>query len=49
MELGRDICSDILICVIQRGDEIYIPDGSFVMEEGDIISLWPPDPISVVS
>lgn len=39
MELGRDICSDILICVIQRGDEIYIPDGSFVMEEGDIISF----------
>ena len=39
MELGRDIYSDILICVIQRGDEIYIPDGSFVMEEGDIISF----------
>ena len=28
-----------LICVVQRGDEVYIPDGSFVLQGGDRIGL----------
>lgn len=29
----------ILICAVCRGEEVYIPDGSFVLQEGDKISL----------
>ncbi|MBQ7038083.1 MAG: Trk system potassium transporter TrkA [Clostridia bacterium] len=28
-----------LICVVQRGDEVYIPDGNFVLRAGDKIGL----------
>ena len=28
-----------LVCVVQRGDEIYIPDGNFVLQSGDRIEL----------
>ena len=29
----------ILICAVCRGEEVYIPDGNFVLQEGDKISL----------
>lgn len=29
----------VLICAVQRGDEVCIPDGDFVLEAGDIISI----------
>ena len=29
----------VLICVIQRGKEVIIPRGDFVLEEGDVITL----------
>ncbi|MBQ5841246.1 MAG: Trk system potassium transporter TrkA [Clostridia bacterium] len=28
-----------LICVVQRGDQVYIPDGNFVLQGGDKIGL----------
>lgn len=28
-----------LICVVQRGDEVFIPDGNFVLQAGDKIGL----------
>lgn len=28
-----------LVCVVQRGDEVYIPDGSFALEAGDRIGI----------
>ena len=28
-----------LVCAVQRGDEIFIPDGNFVLESGDRIGL----------
>ncbi len=28
-----------LICVVQRGEEVFIPDGAFVLQEGDKIGL----------
>ena len=31
--------SKVLICAVQRGDEVYIPDGSFVLHAGDKISV----------
>ncbi|MCI9529295.1 MAG: Trk system potassium transporter TrkA [Angelakisella sp.] len=29
----------ILICAVKRGDEVYIPTGSFVLQQGDKITL----------
>ena len=29
--------STILVCIVQRGQEVYIPTGNFVLEEGDRI------------
>ena len=29
----------ILICAVQRGDEVIIPNGDFVPQEGDLVSL----------
>ncbi len=34
------ICKDkVLICAVQRGEEVYIPDGHFVLEAGDKIHV----------
>ncbi|MBQ1961624.1 MAG: Trk system potassium transporter TrkA [Clostridia bacterium] len=38
-ELGKDITGDILICAIERGDEVYIPSGDFRMAAGDNLSF----------
>ena len=32
----------ILVCAVQRGGEVVIPDGSFVLKEGDTISITAP-------
>ncbi len=29
----------ILICAVQRGDEVYIPDGNFVLKAGDVVQI----------
>ena len=39
MELSRDVYSDILICAIERDGKVTIPDGNFVIQEGDIITF----------
>lgn len=31
--------SKVLICVVQRGEQVYIPDGNFVLKSGDKIGL----------
>ncbi len=31
--------SKVLICAVERGDEVYIPDGSFVLQAGDKIGV----------
>ena len=38
-ELGKDITGDILICAIERGEEVYIPSGDFRMAAGDNLSF----------
>lgn len=39
MDFRNYLDSDILICAIERGDEVYIPDGDFVMQAGDRIHI----------
>ena len=29
----------VLVCAVQRGDEVYIPAGNFVLKAGDKINL----------
>lgn len=33
--LGKKISSTALICAVQRGDEVFIPSGNFIIEEND--------------
>lgn len=38
-ELRRKYQAKFLICAVQRGDEVYIPDGSFELKGGDKVGL----------
>ncbi len=35
--LGRKLTSKVLICAVQRGDDVFIPTGNFMIEENDRI------------
>lgn len=37
ISLGKKLTSRVLICAVQRGDEVIIPSGNFIIEEGDKI------------
>ena len=37
-----DFMDKILICAVERGDEVYIPSGDFKIESGDIVSFVAP-------
>ncbi len=38
-ELRSKVKAKFLICVVQRGDEVFIPDGNFVLQGGDKVGL----------
>ena len=38
----REAFGKVLVCIVQRGDEIYIPDGSFVLREDDLLHVTGP-------
>ncbi len=37
--LSSGLRCEVLICTVQRGDEVFIPDGNFVLQEKDVISV----------
>lgn len=39
IDLRKKITTKFLICAVQRGDEVIIPDGKFVIQSGDRIRL----------
>lgn len=41
VQVGREIefMDKILICAVERGDEVFIPSGDFQIESGDIVSF----------
>lgn len=40
MELGKEeLVGDILICAVERGEEVYIPSGDFRLMAGDNVSV----------
>ncbi len=38
-ELGQNISSEILICAVERGEQVYIPSGQFRLRAGDNVSF----------
>lgn len=38
-QITTELKCDILVCVVERSDEIYIPGGNFVLQEKDIIHI----------
>lgn len=38
-ELRKKYDQKFLVCVVQRGEEVYIPDGNFVLKAGDHIGI----------
>lgn len=38
-QLRQKYKAEFLICVVRRGDEVYIPDGNFVLKSGDRIGM----------
>jgi len=39
MEMERKFGAKVLICAVERGGEIIIPKGSFVLQEGDMVTI----------
>lgn len=39
VDLREKYKTKVLICIVQRGDEVYIPGGNFVLRSGDKIGL----------
>ncbi len=38
-EIATKLHCDVLVCTVERGDEVHIPNGDFVFEEKDVISI----------
>ena len=39
MDMPQDLLTGVLACIVQREDEIFIPNGHFIVREGDEISF----------
>lgn len=39
VDISREFNIKVLICAIQRGDEVFIPNGDFVLKKGDKLSI----------
>ncbi len=38
-EINSKLNTDILVCGVERGEEAFIPSGSFVIKKGDLVSI----------
>lgn len=38
-EIATKLHCDVLVCTVERGDDVYIPNGDFMFSEKDIISI----------
>ncbi len=38
-DMGNHLKSDVLVCVAERGEDVYIPNGNFLLKAGDEITL----------
>ncbi len=38
-DIPSQLRNEVLICAVERGENIYIPSGNFIVKEGDILSI----------
>ena len=38
-DLSSKVNCDILVCGVERGDDAFIPNGNFILESGDLVSI----------
>ncbi len=39
IDISTKLHCDVLVCTVERNDEVFIPNGDFVLQERDVISL----------
>ena len=39
IDVSKKVKAEVLVCAVERGDEVVIPNGSFVIQQGDVISM----------
>lgn len=39
VDLSNKLNCDVLVCGVERGDEVFIPGGDFVLKAGDLVSI----------
>ncbi len=39
MDMNRQLKTDVLVCVAERGEDVFIPAGDFILRERDVISI----------
>lgn len=39
MDISNRLHCDILVCAVERGEEVFIPRGDFIMKEKDIVAI----------
>ncbi len=39
MDIQKKTRAEVLVCAVERGNDVWIPDGSFKLQEGDTISI----------
>ena len=43
IELRNDLSMRFLICAVERGDEVFVPSGHFVLQAGDVLCVTAPE------
>ncbi len=41
-QMGEKLAKEVLVCAVERGEDVYIPDGDFQIQKGDILSFVAP-------
>lgn len=39
INISKKFQSNVLVCAVERGDEVHIPNGSFTIEPGDVVTV----------
>ncbi|MDD3218947.1 MAG: Trk system potassium transporter TrkA [Lachnospiraceae bacterium] len=42
IDVAKQLKTDVLVCAVERNEEVIIPNGSFVLHQGDVISIVAP-------
>ena len=45
-DIHNKLHSDVLVCAVERGEEVFIPGGDFILQEQDTVSIIAPPKVS---